>query len=157
MAERAVLRGFSHPSPVPPAITLNWLTLRYLQLHLFAHLASLPKPLISASSLLELLHQSFVTALENELGLRAERGDELVRVVLETLLRLNNDGLKSGGEGEEGTLAAIARGVESYMTTRELDWKYLTGEERKAQWVDVSTRQTVCRAYEADAYRLAML
>jgi len=104
-----------------------------LQLHLFAHLASLPKPLISSDSLLALLQQSFVTALENELGLRAERGDELVRVVLESLLRLANV------DANNDTLISISQGIGAYMQSRELDIKYLTGEnELNGQWVDVS-------------------
>lgn len=106
---------------------------RSLQLHLFAHLASLPKPLISSDSLLALLQQSFVTALENELGLRAERGDELVRVILESLLRLANV------DANNDTLISISQGVGNYMQSRELDIKYLTGkDELSSQWVDVS-------------------
>ena len=103
-----------------------------LQLHLFAHLASLPKPLISTSSLLDLLHQSFVTVLNNEPGLRTERGDELVRVVLETLMRLR--GQDKSGE----TLEGISNGIKVYMASRKLDIDFLGGDTGNvAQFRDV--------------------
>lgn len=106
------------------------------QLHLFAHVASLPRPLIDASSLLTLLHASFVLPLENEPGLRAERGDELVRVVLETLLRLSpGTGVMQAGNE---TLESIRTGVQTYMSARQVDRQFLGGESGNAkQWIDV--------------------
>ena len=105
-----------------------------LQLHLFAHLASLPKPLVDSSSLLSLLQNSFVSVLENEPGLRAERGDELVRVVLETLIRLSSDnGLNAD------SLEGIKSGIQGYMTSRQLDIAFLSsGTGNETQWIDVS-------------------
>ena len=106
------------------------------QLHLFAHLASLPRPLVDASSLLTLLHASFILPLENEPGLRAERGDELVRVVLETLLRLSpGTGVMQAGNE---TLESIRTGVQTYMSARQVDRHFLGGESGNAeQWIDV--------------------
>lgn len=111
----------------------RWRSVRF-SLHLFAHLASLPKPLVDAGSLLNLLRDSFVSALENEPGLRAERGDELVRVVLETLIRLSADrGL------DADALEGIKAGIAGYMTSRQLDTAFLaSGTGNEGQWVDVS-------------------
>ena len=109
---------------------------RNMQLHLFAHLASLPRPLVDASSLLTLLHASFLLPLENEPGLRAERGDELVRVVLETVLRLSpaTGVMQAGNE----TLESIRTGVQTYMSARQVDRQFLGGESGNAeQWIDV--------------------
>ena len=117
-------------SPLTPPFLSN------SQLHLFAHLASLPRPLVDASSLLTLLHASFILPLENEPGLRAERGDELVRVVLETLLRLSpGTGVMQAGNE---TLESIRTGVQTYMSARQVDRQFLGGESGNAkQWTDV--------------------
>lgn len=113
----------------------RWRSVRF-SLHLFAHLASLPKPLVDPQSLLSLLRDSFVSVLENEPGLRAERGDELVRVVLETLLRLAPSG--SGGLDAD-SLEGIKSGIQGYMASRQLDTAFLaSGTGNEAQWVDVS-------------------
>lgn len=126
----------SGTSPVSLLTSPTFPSPRRTQLHLFAHLASLPKPLIDLASLVALLHQSFVSALENELGLRAERGDELVRVVLETLLRL--DGVKVEAAAGE-TLQTIRAGIDNYMANRRLDYSFLGGESgNEKQWQDVS-------------------
>lgn len=101
---------------------------------MFAHLATLPKPLISISSVLSLLNQSFIFVLENEFSLRAERGDELVRVVLETLLRIPSDKL----EGQNEALEAIKSGLSNYMGSRELDLSFLGDKVNETQWLDVS-------------------
>lgn len=106
-----------------------------LQLHMFANLATLPKPLISISSLLSLLNQSFIFVLENEFSLRAERGDELVRVVLETLLRIPSEYL----QGQNETLDAIRNGLGNYMGSRSLDLAFLGDKINESQWIDVSS------------------
>jgi hypothetical protein len=104
------------------------------QLHMFAHLATLPKPLISITSLLSLLNQSFIFVLENEFSLRAERGDELVKVVLETLLRIPAEKL----QGQNEALEAIKSGLSNYMNSRELDLSFLGDKVNESQWLDVS-------------------
>lgn len=101
---------------------------------MFANLATLPKPLISISSLLSLLNQSFIFVLENEFTLRAERGDELVRVVLETLLRVPAESL----QGQNETMDAIRNGLNNYMSSRELDMSFLADAVNVSQWQDVS-------------------
>jgi hypothetical protein len=101
---------------------------------MFAHLATLPKPLISVTSLLSLLNQSFIFVLENEFSLRAERGDELVRVVLETLLRIPAQQL----EGQAEALDAIRNGLTNYMGSRQLDLAFLGDKINESQWLDVS-------------------
>lgn len=105
---------------------------------MFAHLATLPKPLISIASLLSLLNQSFIFVLENEFSLRAERGDELVRVVLETLLRIPSHKL----EGQNEALEAIKSGLSNYMGSRELDLSFLGDKVNEKQWLDVSSGVT---------------
>lgn len=101
---------------------------------MFAHLATLPKPLISITSLLSLLNQSFIFILENEFSLRAERGDELVKVVLETLIRLPAEKL----QGQDEALDAIKSGLSNYMNSRELDLSFLGDKVNEQQWLDVS-------------------
>lgn len=102
---------------------------------MFANLATLPKPLISISSLLSLLNQSFIFVLENEFSLRAERGDELVRVVLETLTRIPSEYL----QGQNETLDAIRNGLGNYMGSRSLDLAFLGDKINESQWIDVSS------------------
>lgn len=104
---------------------------------MFANLATLPKPLISISSLLSLLNQSFIFVLENEFSLRAERGDELVRVVLETLLRIPQTYLQDSNDSE--TLEAIRNGLANYMNSRSLDLSFLGDNINQEQWNDVSS------------------
>lgn len=109
---------------------------------MFAHLATLPKPLISIASLLSLLNQSFIFVLENEFSLRAERGDELVRVVLETLLRLPGQSLV----GQEEAVNAIKNGLANYMNSRQLDVAFLGDHINESQWIDVSATGNSLRA-----------
>jgi len=94
----------------------RWRSVRF-HLHLFALLASLPRPLIQPKSLLELLSLSFLNALDNEPGLRAERGDEVARVVLETLLRL--DLANNGGEMGDA-VNSIKQSLQNYLSSRNV-------------------------------------
>lgn len=110
---------------------------------MFAHLATLPKPLISITSLLSLLNQSFIFVLENEFSLRAERGDELVKVVLETLLRIPAEKLQGQNEALEA-LEAIRSGLSNYMSSRELDLSFLGDSVNESQWLDVSLLRLSC-------------
>ena len=81
-----------------------------------------------------LLQQSFVSTLETDLALRADRGDEIVRIVLETLLRLRPE-LRSGD-----IVMAIGNGLQNYMASRKLDVGYLGGDSGNVeQWHDVSS------------------
>lgn len=134
--EKCSLLRKSWPSSLQVTIanTITDLSALCLQLHMFANLATLPKPLISISSLLSLLNQSFIFVLENEFSLRAERGDELVRVVLETLLRIPSEYL----QGQNETLEAIRNGLGNYMGSRSLDLAFLGDKINESQWIDVS-------------------
>lgn len=102
--------------------------LAYSQVLLFAHLSSLPSasPLIAASSLTTLL-SSFVAVLD-EPGLRASRGDECVRIIVEALLRLGGDAV-----GTEG----LRDGVQSYLANRRVEKELFSDAETSAQFEDV--------------------
>lgn len=120
------------------------------QVLLFAHLARLPtpssssSPLISPSSLTTLL-ASFISVLD-EPGLRASRGDECLRIVVEALLRLGPAPAAPEGEapaddaeggGEEGQ-ERLREGVQSYLSARRVERELFGDRDSADQWEDVS-------------------
>lgn len=102
---------------------------KHTQVLLFAHLASIPTsaPLISSTSLTTLL-TSFVAVLD-EPGLRAARGDECVRIIVEALLRL--------GGGAVGT-ETLRDGVQSYLAGRRVEKELFGDADTSGQFEDVS-------------------
>ncbi|KAL8276473.1 hypothetical protein RQP46_011123 [Phenoliferia psychrophenolica] len=98
----------------------KWRSARYL-ITLFTSLTALPSPeapLVSSASLVVLL-TSF-TAVLNEPALRAARGDECVRVVVESLLRL--------GPSKAGETGGLRDAVQSYLAGRRIDREVFGGE-----------------------------
>ncbi|KAK4700512.1 nuclear cap-binding protein subunit 1, partial [Phenoliferia sp. Uapishka_3] len=98
----------------------KWRSARYLIL-LFTSLTSLPStssPLVSSASLIVLL-TSF-TAVLSEPGLRASRGDECVRVVVESMLRME--------PSESGETDGLKDSVQSYLAARRIDREVFGGE-----------------------------
>ncbi|GAA5870142.1 hypothetical protein JCM8547_006899 [Rhodosporidiobolus lusitaniae] len=108
----------------------KWKSVRYCVV-LFAHLTFLPasSPLISVSSLITLL-TSFVSVLD-EPGLRAARGDECVRIIVEALLRLDSAAIA----GEVG-IDTLRDGVQGYLSSRRIEMELFADEETKGQWQD---------------------
>ncbi|ORY91755.1 MIF4G like-domain-containing protein [Leucosporidium creatinivorum] len=104
----------------------KWRNVRYCVL-LFAHLTQIPTPtpLVSPSSLITLL-SSFTSVLD-EPGLRAARGDECVRIVVEALLHLDR-----ATEGTEG----LRDSVQSYLAARRLDKELFADAETAGQYED---------------------
>lgn len=86
-------------------------------------------PVVSASSLVNLL-ASFVSVLD-EPGLRAARGDECVRIIVEALLRLDENALAESG------VETLRDGVQSYLSSRRIEKDLFADESTKAQWQDV--------------------
>lgn len=97
------------------------------KIFLFALLTRTPEasPLVSLQSLLSLL-SSFAAVLD-EPGLRATRGDECVKIVAETLLRLGD---------VQGT-EPLRDSLQSYMTARRIDKEIFADVESQAQYEDV--------------------
>lgn len=133
MAQRSLLRE-SPSSLLLVGFLLTFLS--NLQVLLFAHLTQVPTPtpLVSLSSLNTLL-SSFISVVD-EPGLRAARGDECVRIVVEALLRL--------GPGAEET-ESLRDGMQSYLAARRLDTELFadaetSGQYKDASWVDLSDR-----------------
>ncbi|GAA5937525.1 hypothetical protein JCM10213_007267 [Rhodosporidiobolus nylandii] len=108
----------------------KWKSVRYCVV-LFAHLTALPpsSPLLSVSSLLTLL-TSFVSVLD-EPGLRAARGDECVRIIVEALLRLDATAVA----GDVG-IDTLRDGVQGYLASRRIERELFADEETKGQWQD---------------------
>lgn len=104
------------------------------QVILFATLTTMPSavPVVSLSSFLNLL-SSFASVLD-EPGLRAARGDECVRVIIEGLLRLDTSSLSDPG------VETLREHVHTYMSARRLEKELFAEGENQAQWLDVSTR-----------------
>ncbi|KAK4055782.1 Nuclear cap-binding protein subunit 1 [Microbotryomycetes sp. JL201] len=103
----------------------KWRSVRF-SVFFFAHLTSAPKsaPLVTLSSLLALL-SSFAAVLD-EPGLRAARGDECVRIVAETILRLGN---------VEGT-DALKDSLQSYISARKIDKELFAAPGCQEQYED---------------------
>lgn len=95
---------------------------------LFCHLATLPKPLVSPSSVVALL-TSFLAVLD-EPGLHAARGDECVKIIVEALLRL--------GPSVDGT-DGLKDGVRAHLDARKLDRAIFGEEDVARQFEDVSS------------------
>lgn len=110
----------------------HWRSTR-LTLSFFAHLASLPSPLVSPTSLVALLG-SFAAAWEEVMG-KAARGDECVRVVGEALLRSN---LLASTEGRVEGVDAVLSSMKTYMASRKLERGLLNDDALAAQYDDVS-------------------
>ncbi|GAA6014699.1 hypothetical protein JCM10207_006907 [Rhodosporidiobolus poonsookiae] len=108
----------------------KWKSVRY-SVTLFTLLTSLPpsSPIVSASSLITLL-SSFVAVLD-EPGLRAARGDECVRIIVEALLRLDT----SLVDADSG-LNTLRDGVQGYLASRRVERELFADEETKGQWQD---------------------
>lgn len=132
MEERAILRMLF--------LILGWtagrlsLNQNVPQVILFATLTTMPSavPVVSLSSFLNLL-SSFASVLD-EPGLRAARGDECVRVIIEGLLRLDTSSLSDPG------VETLREHVHTYMSARRLEKELFAEGENQAQWLDVSTR-----------------
>ncbi|GAA6063502.1 hypothetical protein JCM10212_004764 [Sporobolomyces blumeae] len=107
----------------------KWRSVRYC-VTLFAQLTALPThaPLVAVSSLMTLL-TSFLSVLD-EPGLRAARGDECVRIIVEALLRTD------GSDAESSGVETLKTGVQNYMAGRRIEKDVFADEETKAQWVD---------------------
>jgi nuclear cap-binding protein subunit 1 len=105
----------------------KWRSVR-LHLLLFAHLASLPRPLITTASLLNTL--TAFASITEEYGVGANRADECVRIVLETLARLT-------AEADSGGLVQLLQG---YMSGRTLTHDFLAAPETLGQYDDVRRR-----------------
>ncbi|GAA5895142.1 hypothetical protein JCM6882_008291 [Rhodosporidiobolus microsporus] len=108
----------------------KWKSVRYCVV-LFAHLTALPPsaPLVSLPSLITLL-ASFLSVLD-EPGLRAARGDDCVRVIVEALLRVEADKLA----GESG-VDTLRDGVQGYLGSRRVEREVFADEENREQWQD---------------------
>ncbi|BGP23709.1 Nuclear cap-binding protein subunit 1 [Rhodotorula toruloides] len=107
----------------------KWKSVRYC-VTLFSYMTSMPpaSPVVSASSLVNLL-ASFVSVLD-EPGLRAARGDECVRIIVEALLRLDENALAESGVG------TLRDGVQAYLSSRRIDNDLFADEASKAQCQD---------------------
>lgn len=101
-----------------------------VQVILFAHLTRLPasSPVISTSSLVNLL-TSFVAVLD-EPGLRASRGDECARIIVEALLRLDAATLA------DPTIDTLRDGVQAYLSSRRIERELFADREHQSQWND---------------------
>ncbi|GAA5965784.1 hypothetical protein JCM3765_007346 [Sporobolomyces pararoseus] len=116
----------------------KWKSVRY-SVNLFSQLTMLPKesPLIASTSLLTLL-SSFLSVLD-EPGLRLSRGDECVRIIVESLLRI--EGGDEGAYQAAGGLESLKEGISNYLELRK-DLILKSGkesfadEETREQWVD---------------------
>ncbi|GAA5821849.1 hypothetical protein JCM11251_004742 [Rhodosporidiobolus azoricus] len=108
----------------------KWKSVRYC-VALFATLTSLPPsaPLVSLSSLITLL-TSFVSVLD-EPGLRAARGDECVRIIVEALLRIDAEALAA-----EGGVDTLRDGAQGYLESRRVEKAVFADEENREQWQD---------------------
>lgn len=102
---------------------------------MFAHLSSIPTgpPLIDPTSFATLL-SSFVAVLD-EPGLRAARGDECVRIIVEALLRLPRDAV-----GTE----SLRDGVQTYLAGRKFDRELFGDANIVGQYEDVSQTFRCC-------------
>lgn len=87
-------------------------------------------PVVTVSSLLSLLN-SFVSVLD-EPGLKATRGDECVRIIIEALLRLDSTALS------EPAVEMLREGIEGYVSSRRIEKELFADGENQAQWLDVS-------------------
>lgn len=98
-------------------------------MQVFAHLARTPQsaPTISPDSLIALLG-AFVRVLD-EPGLRAARGDECVRIIVETLLHYGPD--------QAGT-DSLQNSVQTYLSSRRIDRGLFGDAETAGQFEDVS-------------------
>ncbi|GAA5893972.1 hypothetical protein JCM8208_001295 [Rhodotorula glutinis] len=107
----------------------KWKSVRYCVI-LFAHLTRLPasSPVISTSSLVNLL-TSFVAVLD-EPGLRASRGDECARIIVEALLRLDASTLA------DPSIDTLRDGVQAYLSSRRIVRELFAEREHQAQWND---------------------
>jgi nuclear cap-binding protein subunit 1 len=106
------------------------------QLHLFAHLASLPTPLIAPQSFISLL-PSFVSVLD-EPGVRANRGDEAVRIIVEALLRMQGERI------QDSQVEPLLEAIRSYLPGRKLDRALFTEEKHNEQFEDVREEPLLC-------------
>lgn len=82
-----------------------------------------------------ILLSSFVAVLD-EPGLRAARGDECVRIIVESLLRLGRD----GSAGTE----ALRDGVQVYLAARKLEKDLFSDADNASQYEDVSFSVLAC-------------
>ncbi|BGO90576.1 hypothetical protein NBRC10512_005296 [Rhodotorula toruloides] len=107
----------------------KWKSVRYC-VTLFSYLTTMPpaSPVISASSLVNLL-ASFISVLD-EPGLRAARGDECVRIIVEALLRFDENALAEPG------VDTLRDGVQSYLSSRRIEKDLFADEATKVQWQD---------------------
>ncbi|GAA5986795.1 hypothetical protein JCM10908_000901 [Rhodotorula pacifica] len=107
----------------------RWKSVRYSVI-LFATLTTMPSsaPVVTLSSLISLLN-SFVSMLD-EPGLKATRGDECVRIVIEALLRLDSVALSEPG------VELLREGVETYISSRRIEKELFADGENQAQWLD---------------------
>lgn len=107
----------------------KWKSIRYLVI-LFATLTTMPPsvPVVTVSSLLSLLN-SFVSVLD-EPGLKATRGDECVRIIIEALLRLDSTALS------EPAVEMLREGIEGYVSSRRIEKELFADGENQAQWLD---------------------
>lgn len=90
----------------------------------------LPNPLISATSLTVLL--SAFSSVLDEPGLRSARGDECVRIIVESLLRLGRDG-SSGTE-------SLRDSVQVYLAARKIEKDIFGDAENASQFEDVRAK-----------------
>ena len=82
-------------------------------------------PVVTVSSLLSLLN-SFVSVLD-EPGLKATRGDECVRIIIEALLRLDSTALS------EPAVEMLREGIEGYVSSRRIEKELFADGENQAR------------------------
>lgn len=93
-----------------------------------SHLAALLNPIIASSAVITLL-TTFAEVFD-EPGLRASRGDDCVRIIVESLLRMGG----THGEGAEGLRGA----VQNYLATRRIEEEIFGEGDAGSQHEDVS-------------------
>ncbi|POW21983.1 hypothetical protein PSHT_01767 [Puccinia striiformis] len=126
--------------PGPPTRTFQlhidnrrWRSTR-LYLHLFGHLHSLSRPLVSSQSLLALLRAIF-SATTDELTCTGARADECLRIVCEGLLRSNL--LKIPDEDVKKDVNELVESIRVHMVVnRRLDRSLFNEPDCLSQYID---------------------
>ncbi|KAI7937553.1 hypothetical protein MJO29_014868 [Puccinia striiformis f. sp. tritici] len=111
----------------------RWRSTR-LYLHLFGHLHSLSRPLVSSQSLLALLRAIF-SATTDELTCTGARADECLRIVCEGLLRSNL--LKIPDEDVKKDVNELVESIRVHMVVnRRLDRSLFNEPDCLSQYID---------------------
>lgn len=109
---------------------------------MFAHLSRTPvsTPTVSPASLITLL-SAFVKVLD-EPGLRAARGDECVRIIVEALLHFGT---------EQPGIEDLKNSVQNYLSSRRIDRGLFGDAETAGQFEDVSHGHGIFIQRDSDA------